>query len=202
MRHANPAMPPQAAVTASPRIGSASLSAISAPPTAPKNEAAHARKGVSSHPKMRKSRRTQRIGSGAALPHRGHECGQGQSGEKRHPQRAERPTGTRNSDQNADHGAEHGESEHGQKGHTDRWPTVADCLVGEYPGAHPGKKRSRHPPDRVIPPVATSSDGVPAVGVGTDVLEQHDVEQQKDHSGGESDAGSARNSFDKARPGP
>src|SRR3954464_5172067 len=165
MRQAKPAMPPHKAVTVSPRTGSSSFSASSAPPTAPKNEAAHARKGVSSHPKMRKSRRTQRIGSGAALPHRGHECSQGQSREKRHTERPECPTRPGNSDQNAHDGADHGETNNSQEGHTDRWPTVPGCLVGEDPGAHPGKKRSRHPPDRVIPPVATSSDGVPAVGV-------------------------------------
>src|SRR5688572_28353344 len=69
MRQVNPAIPPHTAVTASPRTGSSRFSASNAPATAPKNEAAHARKGVSSHPKMRKRRRTQRIGLGATRPH-------------------------------------------------------------------------------------------------------------------------------------
>ena len=61
IRQAKPASPPHTAVTASPRTGSSSFKASSAPATAPKKEAAHARNGVSSHPKMRKRRRTQRI---------------------------------------------------------------------------------------------------------------------------------------------
>src|SRR5215208_5166989 len=49
------------AVIANPRTGSSSLMARRAPTTAPKKEAAHAIKGGSSHPKMRKNRRSQRM---------------------------------------------------------------------------------------------------------------------------------------------
>src|SRR5918997_7135229 len=91
MRQVNPAMPPHIAVTASPRTGSSSFNASRAPTTAPKNEAAHARKGVSSHPKIRKSRRTQRMGLIAALSHRRKNGGQHQSGQERQPEGGETP---------------------------------------------------------------------------------------------------------------
>src|SRR4051812_28498155 len=91
MSAANPAMPPQMAVTARPRTGSSSFMASRAPTTAPKNEAAQARKGVSSQPKMRKNRRTQRIGSGGALPDGGGDGRGDKPGEKRYSKGSQGP---------------------------------------------------------------------------------------------------------------
>src|SRR6478672_4329811 len=68
MMAANPVAAPHTAVTARPSTGSSTRIAISAPPTAPKNEAAHARKGVSSHPKMRNTRRSHRTGQARFAP--------------------------------------------------------------------------------------------------------------------------------------
>ena len=45
-------------------------------------------------------------------------------------------------------------------------------LVRQDPGAHPRQEGADHPPDRVVPPVAAAADLPPAVGVGADVLEQ------------------------------
>src|SRR5215218_10391423 len=91
MRAAKPAMPPQTAVMTRPRNGSSSFKASSAPTTAPKNEAAQARNGVSSHPKIRKNRRTQRMDSGASFPDRGQQGGQHDSRQERHREGAQAP---------------------------------------------------------------------------------------------------------------
>ena len=75
-------------------------------------------------------------------------------------------------------------------------------LVGQDPGTHPRKEGAHHPPHRVIPPVAAATDLIPAVGVGADVLQQGNVDQEENARRGEPDAGGTRNAFDGARPGP
>jgi hypothetical protein len=49
----------------------------------------------------------------------------------------------------------------------------------------------------MVPPVA-AADLPPAVGVGPDVLEQHDVHQEEDEARAQADAGSARDPLDGA----
>ena len=97
MSAAKPAIPPQTAVTASPRTGSSSFMANKAPTTAPKKEAAHARKGVSSHPKIRKNSRSQRMGSGPSRPYARKECSEQQTRQKRDGERTQREASSRNS---------------------------------------------------------------------------------------------------------
>src|SRR4051812_13033972 len=110
MSAAKPAIPPQIAVITRPRNGSSSFNASRAPATAPKKEAAHARKGVRSHPKIRKNRRSQRMGSGSAFPARGYDGGENQTGEKRDCEGSQRPGGSGESEeygQHRDHNGEH-----------------------------------------------------------------------------------------------
>src|SRR6476619_3809159 len=65
---AKPVAAPHTAVTTRPSTGLSIRIAISAPATAPKNEAAHARNGVSSQPKIRKISRSHRIGQPRLAP--------------------------------------------------------------------------------------------------------------------------------------
>src|SRR5918992_2428715 len=99
---AKPANPPHTAVIARPRTGSSTRMATSAPATAPKKEAAHARKGVSSHPKMRNSRRTQRIDSGSAVCDTRGDGGENQGGQESHREGGQCPTGARESEQDGE----------------------------------------------------------------------------------------------------
>src|SRR5687767_7529526 len=85
---------------ARPRTGSSTFIASNAPATAPKKEAAHARNGVSSHPKMRNSIRTQRIRSGATLPHRGKNRSEHQAREEGYTEGSERPARSRKAQHN------------------------------------------------------------------------------------------------------
>jgi len=84
--------PPTTAVTTIPLRGSRIRMARSAPTTAPKNEAAHARKGVSSHPKTRTRARSQRMLS-ATQPQMGEDDGSGDADQERDAERRERPRG-------------------------------------------------------------------------------------------------------------
>src|SRR5918997_2441783 len=163
MRQVNPAMPPHIAVTASPRTGSSSFNASRAPTTAPKNEAAHARKGVSSHPKIRKSRRTQRMGLIAALPHRRENGSQHQAGQEGQPEGGETPVCPGEACENRDK-TEHDRSGTGHS-KCNQWQRLSTSagLIGQYPGAEPREERAYHPPHRVVPPVATPTNFIPSV---------------------------------------
>src|SRR5215212_1801223 len=125
MRAANPAIPPQMAVMANPRTGSSTFMASKAPPTAPKNDAAHARKGVSSHPKIRKNRRSHRMSSGPASSYSRDDRGEHECGQKGDCERAQTPTCSRKSES-------HGQSRYDQSGGDGQpkpdqryWPTAA-----------------------------------------------------------------------------
>src|SRR5689334_15024798 len=107
MRAAKPAMPPQTAVTARPRTGSSSFIANRAPATAPKNEAAHAKKGVSSQPKMRKNKRTQRIGSGPSSSYRGNGQGEYESRQEGDCEGAQTPVSSGKTQSDRRHGGKH-----------------------------------------------------------------------------------------------
>src|ERR1700694_4594653 len=177
MSAANPAMPPQIAVTARPRTGSSSFMASSAPTTAPKNEAAHARKGVSSQPKMRKNRRTQRIGSGGALPDGGSDRSDDKPRQEGHGKGSQGPMRAGEAKQDGEYGDDDRSYERGQQPSRRRGTAVSRSLIRQNPGAHPGQEATHHPPDRMVPPVTTAADIAPAVTVGADVLQQGDVEK-------------------------
>src|SRR5215203_1335457 len=202
MRQVNPAMPPHTAVTARPRTGSSSFKASSAPTTAPKNEAAHARKGVSSHPKMRKRRRTQRIGLGATLPHRSKDGGEDQPREERHGNGGQAPACSGETDHDCNGSKQYGRSECEGKADQRRRAAGTYRLIRQDPGTHPGKEGAHHPPHRMVPPVAAAADSVPAVGVGADILKHTYIHEKEDGSRGEADTRSTGYAFNGSRPGP
>src|SRR5215203_2065741 len=202
MRQVNPAMPPHTAVTARPRTGSSSFKASSAPTTAPKNEAAHARKGVSSHPKMRKRRRTQRIGLGATLTHGRKDGGDYEAGQERDGECPKAPTSRWEAQKDGGDSHRntryHGEGEAGQRGCT----SISYDLVGEIPSPQPRKERAHHPPDGLVPPVAAPADLIPAVGVRPDILKEGDVQEKKHSSCRQPDSCGTRNALDRTWAGP
>ena len=153
--------------------------ARSAPPTAPKNEAAHARNGVSSHPKIRKTSRSQRMRSGAfrAQPREQRWPGRARAGTRpRTWPRVQPAPGKWISD--GDHGARPPPQTSGsaERRRAARPRPTLDELVGEDPRTEPRQERAHHPPDRVIPPVAAAAEVQPAVSVRPDVLQQRDVD--------------------------
>src|SRR4051794_2146991 len=203
MSAAKPAMPPQTAVTARPRTGSSIFIARSAPATAPKNEAAHARNGVSSQPKMRKNRRTQRMGSGGALPDQGRsDRGDDQPGQESHGKGTQRPPRSRKAEQNSKDCENNRCCERSQQPEPCGWAAIPRRLIGQNPGSHPGQEGTHHPPDRMVPPVTAAPDFQPPVTVGADVLEQDDVEEEEHYGCAEPDPRCAGDSLDGEGPGP
>src|ERR1700732_3009393 len=188
MSAANPAMPPQMAVTAKPRPGSSSRMASSAPTTAPKNEAAHARKGVSSQPKMRKNRRTQRMGSGGALPEGGGDRSGDKPGQESYGKGAQRPMRAGEAEQNGEYGDDDRRYVCSQQPNRCRGAAISRGLIRQNPGAHPRQKAAYHPPDRMIPTVAPAADVAPAVSIGADILKQDDIHKKKDGGRAEADS--------------
>src|SRR5687768_3449460 len=156
--------PPTTAGTRIPFRGSRTRMARSAPTTAPKNEAAHARNGVSSHPKTRTRARSQRM-LAASAPHAREDDGRGDAGEEPDAEGGKGPCGAWEMEQRSPHperNAEHERREH--EPHDGRGLTVGR-LIREEPGTHPWEVGANHPPDGVVPPVAPTTELAPAIGV-------------------------------------
>src|SRR5215210_9264607 len=185
-----------------PRNGSSSFNASSAPTTAPKNDAAQARNGVSSHPKMRKNRRTQRMGSGASFPDRGQQGGQHEARQKRHREGAQRPVSSGEIQGYGYRRHQRRDPEGYGKRHEGRPLAASQRVIRQHPPSHPWNKGSDHPPDRMVPPVAPAPDLIPAAAIGADILEQHDVYQEENACRAQSDAGRTGETLDGAGTGP
>src|SRR3954469_10429351 len=133
MSTAKPVRAPQSAVTARPRNGSSIRMAISAPATAPKKEAAQARNGVSSQPKIRKRSRSQRIASAAPGPQERERGGEGEPGKEGHSEGRKRPPRAGEPDQDRHDRREHGKGDRRSERRRDRYPPVPLQLVGQNP---------------------------------------------------------------------
>src|SRR5687768_11440743 len=102
--------PPTTAGTRIPFRGSRTRMARSAPRTAPKNEAAHARKGVSSHPKTRTRARSQRM-LAASEPQAGEYDGCGDADEERDAESRQRPGSAREVEEHRGRAEQDGEDQ-------------------------------------------------------------------------------------------
>ena len=150
---------------------------------------------------MRKKSRTQRIGSGAALPDTRNERGQSESGKKRHRESPQSPVRPGNPRSVAELRSARPEPVIVMSRLPYRRTSVAIGLIGQEPRPHPGDECSHHPPDGMVPPVAPPADFIPAIGVGPDILQQHDIHQEK-HASRASPIPAAPQSLDGARPSP